>query len=604
MNVLRANMLFLMVGILLVFLNVAGAVDTWMQPGMTFDFVDSDVWLRLVRVWELHDHGAWYDRTIARWDAPYGLENHWSRPLDVFLLALAWPASLVMSYQHAMIFAAVACNAVLWIVAIIGMLALCRQLGIRNPGLWVAVFLVLYSIDIAFVLQIGRADHHGLLLALLVWVMALLACHLNWRRRGDLCAAGLVSGLAMWVSPEFILIIAVALVALGIDWVRSGDTARIRAAVLYALMVWAVCAVALFLEWPLSRLLTLSYIRLSIVHVHVLAVTLVAAVLLASMASRMASWRSRLSVAALIGAVSLAWIYYFYPRLHQGPMADTPPELLASFQAVWFELKSMMVIFGVQGTIVKVAAYILPMLAYLHRLRAKYDPAMLFLLVLAASCTALSVYMFRWGSYAAIACLPGWAMLADSFEARLSRRWPSLARQSPRLPVGISVIAVLGLFLSLFAATMVSHQAEEPVSLVDNGKCLREIVEIMEQGELSGPPQVAVTHSDLGGQLLFWTPHGAIAANFNYNEQGLRDLDDFLFAQNEKEAKAIVAKRKIGLVLLCPLAVEKPIFPENPVRSPVFIRQLASGKLPAWLEAVPGKHSKDLLFLRVKSSNQ
>lgn len=48
---------------------------------------DPDSCTRLLRVAQLHATGRWYDPTLAAINAPFGLELHWTRPLDVLLLA-------------------------------------------------------------------------------------------------------------------------------------------------------------------------------------------------------------------------------------------------------------------------------------------------------------------------------------------------------------------------------------------------------------------------------------------------------------------------------------------------------------------------------------
>src|SRR3546814_18136517 len=58
--------------------------------------------MRMVRVNELAQGGGWFDDTIARANAPYGDTLHWTRPLDVLLIALLWPAGLVAGAQQAL----------------------------------------------------------------------------------------------------------------------------------------------------------------------------------------------------------------------------------------------------------------------------------------------------------------------------------------------------------------------------------------------------------------------------------------------------------------------------------------------------------------------
>jgi len=54
------------------------------------DLCDTDGYTRLNRVIQLQETGKWYDSVNARSNAPYGESMHWTRPLDVLLLAGAW----------------------------------------------------------------------------------------------------------------------------------------------------------------------------------------------------------------------------------------------------------------------------------------------------------------------------------------------------------------------------------------------------------------------------------------------------------------------------------------------------------------------------------
>ena len=52
--------------------------------------LDTDAYMRLNRVVNLHEGGAWYDPTYPRINPPEGHVQHWTRPLDALLFAGAW----------------------------------------------------------------------------------------------------------------------------------------------------------------------------------------------------------------------------------------------------------------------------------------------------------------------------------------------------------------------------------------------------------------------------------------------------------------------------------------------------------------------------------
>lgn len=572
----------------------------WSAPDVFFGVPDPDVWLRLLRVDHLHSGGGWYDRTFNRLSAPEGLESHWTRPFDVFLLALAWPASLFVPYREALLFAAVACNVVLWWLGVAGALALCRALGVQKAGLWMAGLFMLTNGFIGGLYLMGRADHHSLLLTIFIWMLALLAGFRESGASRRLYGAGLLTGLGLWDAPEFILVIALVVVWLGLCWLRGGDTARLREARRFLMAALAVATVGVMLEWSPHAWLTVSHSRLSVLHLHIIAVVLLGVVALAACSRRLPSLPARAVAAALAGGAALAWLQSVYPRFYEGPMAETSREMVSVFSWQFSELRSMPELYGVPGAVCLALFFAVALATYGDALRRSQRPAVGLLLLAVALYAGLTAAVVRFGGFAAAACLPAWAMLADRAQARLVRL-PALAGQPPRVAL---LAALLLLLLSQYALFVpASRQAEGMAS----SSCMAELTRMIEAGRISEAaglraPTVVLTHRDVVGQLLFWTPHGAIASNYNNNEEGIRDLERFLFAQDAVAALDVVRRRGVGLIVLCMDVADTPFFPVDPPLKPLFLRRAAEGKLPGWLKRVEGDFPKDMLFLKVKSA--
>jgi hypothetical protein len=67
---------------------------------------DSDAYMRLARVLQLHDGGAWFDPREPRINPPEGHIQHWTRVLDALLLAGAWPLQPLLASSAPCIFGA------------------------------------------------------------------------------------------------------------------------------------------------------------------------------------------------------------------------------------------------------------------------------------------------------------------------------------------------------------------------------------------------------------------------------------------------------------------------------------------------------------------
>ena len=85
----------------------AGLVKIGASPVLDGNLVDPDSFMRLVRVTQLHETGAWYDTSVPRINAPYGDVLHWTRPFDVLLLVGAWALTPFLGFNRAVPSAAI-----------------------------------------------------------------------------------------------------------------------------------------------------------------------------------------------------------------------------------------------------------------------------------------------------------------------------------------------------------------------------------------------------------------------------------------------------------------------------------------------------------------
>jgi hypothetical protein len=578
---------------ILVLMAVAMA-SWWHYSGAVYGIQDPDVWVRLVRVWQWHDGAGWYDRMLPRLNAPDGLENHWTRPLDVWLAVLAWPVSFFMPYRDALLFAAVTYNALLGLLSISGLLTIGRVLGFGPAGQWAGALVFLTDSLIRAPYMVGRADHHSLVFTCLIWMLACIAySRMAW--------AGVLAGLALWIAPEFLVAIALAAAVPCAFWALSGATVQLRAVLRFLLAALGVSLLAVALEWPPSAWFTVTHIRISVVHVHILAVALAATVLLRMAARHVSSTGRRLAVAAILGACALAWLGFMYPRFWEGPMADTPPELVAAFSQQ-MELRPIFVLFNTFGGMGITAVLLIGVVSYLVFLRR--NPSHLFVWTMLAMATAYGVLMLtmsRWSAYAMIVCVPAWSLVAENIAAWAEKNRASFKSQAKHTPILVAILLLVVLRDLLYFPSALDAK---PQTLGEQ-KCWPKLVKMLEEDTLSSvaasPSDIVLTHMDVVGQAIFWTPHRVLASNYaNYNADGIRDLDAFLFAQDAAQALEIVRKRRVGLVLLCMDAVTAPFFAPGSGVEPLFLRSVAEGHTPTWIAPVQGDYPKDMLFLRVR----
>ena len=115
----------------------------------------------------------------------------------------------------------------------------------------------------------GRVDHHTLQILLAVASVGLvLRLSVRPQRKGPAVLAGLVLGLGLWVSVEFILVVLLVMAALWLSWLRHGRMAGAPALGLAGGLAGSL-VLALLSERPAAAFLTVEYDRVSVVFLVV-----------------------------------------------------------------------------------------------------------------------------------------------------------------------------------------------------------------------------------------------------------------------------------------------------------------------------------------------
>lgn len=196
-------------------------------PGLG-NLSDPDGYMRLVRAGQLVQGTPWQDHRIPRSDPPEGETLHWSRPLDVLLLAGAAPLAPWLGWQNALLAWGAAISPVLMAAA--GLL-LCLRLAAKTDHRLLAAVLFFSQAAVIQQCAAGRPDHHALLLLLAVWALTETRAMLRVRGGSALpeaLRAGVACGLGCWTSLEFLP--AAALVAAALAAACLGPRARAQRA--------------------------------------------------------------------------------------------------------------------------------------------------------------------------------------------------------------------------------------------------------------------------------------------------------------------------------------------------------------------------------------
>ena len=303
-------------------------------PLLDGSLMGTDGYMRLVRVELLYETGAWFDGRIARANAPYGDILHWTRPLDVLLLSAAWPLTPFLGFEKALFWGGAFVSPILLLATGYAMLWASKPLvdAVNRPFV-ILVFLTQLGV-LAYSLP-GRIDHHALQILLLVLTTGLvLRVCAKQPRRGLAMLTGVVLGLGLWASVEFMLVILLAMTTLWLSWLRFGAGRSALATGLAAGLAASV-AVALLIERPVSAILVEEHDRISVVHLTIMLAHLAfwALVLWGERSTGVATrLRGRLACSVLGAIAGAALIYVAYPKFFGGAMVDVGPE---DFRVYW-----------------------------------------------------------------------------------------------------------------------------------------------------------------------------------------------------------------------------------------------------------------------------
>ncbi len=597
----------LLLQVLYVWLDVA--------PVLNGGLADTDAYLRLVRVLDLHASGHWFDARMPRVNPPEGHVQHWTRLLDALLLGGAWLLQPFYGFRLGLHLWGVLISPVFLALTIVALNWATAPILSRDARLFACLAFLLQPSIQAYTIA-GRPDHHSLLLALFVVQLGLTFRLLLRPERRPALVAGAIAAIGFWVSPEAVLAIAVTLGALGFYWLQ-GDLRMSRISRDFTLATTVSLAGLLVIERG-AGLMAIEIDRLSLLHVALFAAIAGFWVLVAraerggrtawaERAARAGQSESkhpfplarrraglgglsgRLGIAILGMAVIAAGMLTLFPGLRAGPLGPVDPlyehlrlQQIVEYQPLipgaWLSAGRFEEIAQRAVRIMGIALVALPfLLAIVSRDRPERRAWVAIALALVLY-LPIALEEVHFGTYAqALLVIPYSACIAWLLRSTESRLRPSAGQVVRPLLVVAALFWPYGVPDALPQTSIAAAAHACPIDRA--APVLTRLA--------GGAPKTVLTFTDYAPALLYDTPLRVLSIPNHRPQPGFATTYRILTARDPEAARADLARHHIDWILLCPSTAEQRQFGHASEDPRSLYRRLVDGAPPPWLRRAP-----------------
>ncbi len=548
-------------------------------------FADGDDIMRLIQVRDWLAGQSWFDVTQHRIDAPFGAVMHWSRLVDVPLAMIVWPLSPIIGQAAAEQVAAV----LVPLLTLFVVMLLIGRMAWRlfdEEATTLACIVVALSAPLLYQLRPMRIDHHG-------WQIACALLAVNALMARDARRGGWIAGaaLALWLSismeamPMVIAICGIALVR----WLRCWGDRQWLVSILQSL---AVCSGALYLLTHGTAAGGELCDAIAPAHLAALGVMALGATGL----GRVEVSRPWLFVLLVLGSTGLASVLVLLQIAPQcaggsfGGMDQVAHDMwlanVSESKPIWDHPLDLMVQILLPPVLAIIVCLRLAMQsgAWLHRWHLEYAAliaaAMIFAIALPRSCGVVI----------------GLAAVPLGYQLRLwlrSLRTLHKPRKQAMAVAGIVAALLPALPLTLLMqAAPAQSAAPADATLAQNSACDLDAA----LPAIGGKAATILAPIDMGPAILLDSPHSVVATAHHRAHRGIGDTIRF-FTGDEDQARAILASRKVGYVMLCPSMREMDFYRAQGKAN--FAQRLTDGDAPDWLMPIEGPAPNGMKLWRV-----
>jgi len=559
------------------------------------ELMDTDTYMRLVRVEQLAETGDWYDSVIHRSNYPYGDELHWTRPLDVMLLAGAFALTPFQGFEKGLLSWGIIISPLLGIFCLLALYW--ATLSVMNKNSRRLLWLLFISQSLLLqVFHFGRPDHHSLLMLLFIILLGCLFRMVNQPDRDKyVFLGGFIAAFSLWVSVETIFAIIMVFVTLGVLWLIRGK-AYARQLLLFSLSIFVFSTVFLFIERPLSALFVVEYDKISIAYLFVFMLAVLATYLLTLI--RNATMFSKLLKSTLILMASGLAIWLVFPSFYQGPMAGINKALIPIWLSKVSEAQPLWSLDPYHTTII-IGSIILFLLYLIYLvIKQRFETHFNLLIPIISGFVIflpLGIYQIRMNYYLLLIIILLLAVFLDDIVTKVSNSKLSDISK-PLLRVTVMLLFILGL-PGIGVLTSLDNETKSETIQPD----LKTLSSFLNDYQQTNPTaETILTFLDFGPEILYRTDFNVMAGPYHRNDQGILYIYEVMATNDFEQAWEMLNERSIDLVILCPKSSETSFYKKSPDQS-TFYERLIAGEKPTFLEEIdlPQKLSESFIIFKV-----
>ncbi len=558
------------------------------------NLVDTDAYMRLNRVRLLWETGPWFDSADPRISPPHGLVLHWTRPMDMVLLAGALPLTPFLGFPAALHLWGVLVGPFLQVVSLLALLWAAAPL-LDRPWRWLIALFSIAQPAVLGAFVLGRPDHHGLLaLWLIVSIGFTVRLLLAPERHAHAVGAGVVAAIGLWISVETLPVTALTVLALGIFWLR-GEPRMARAGARHGLALFVTLLAALVIERGGGAFSGSAFDRISVAHAVLFGLNGLfwwGALGARRLRGNAQGRAGRLAWAVIGGGLGGLVLWITQPGFFASPLAGMGAvyqAILTSGLVIEFQPLLPLEAGGAWTWSSAVARPVhwlgigipaLPWIGYRIATRPDERRAWVFLGLGALTFVALAIWQVRWSINAEIFLLVPYAGLAAAALTTIGTRLrrPALTIVRPLAIIGLTV----WFLLPTVATRMGGESAPQPVSL---GCPLKELSKVLAAPDGWGAtPKRVMALIDFGPELLYRTPHAVFSIPNHRRQPGIAATHQIMTAEAPQAAEALLRQNRVDLIVLCPGPAETFLFGGG---GETFYKALARGEAPGFLAPVP-----------------